>query len=73
MFVLFSNISLSYYVLECPLGYYNKNCSTKCHAPYYGKKCQSICECPDANCHFATGCLQRVDTYTGYQPRGILF
>lgn len=72
MFVLFICISLSLYVLECPIGYYFKNCSKKCSVPNYGEGCQSVCQCPDNDCHFANGCSQHVTSYNGYQPQGIL-
>lgn len=55
------------YVLECPIGYFLKNCSRECSPPNYGENCQSICTCPDEDCHFATGCLQHMDTVAGYR------
>ncbi|XP_052695956.1 uncharacterized protein LOC128174436 [Crassostrea angulata] len=54
---------------KCPLGYYLKNCLTKCSAPTYGEECQSTCQCPDVYCHFATGCPKHVYTSTGYQTQ----
>lgn len=72
MFVLFIFISLSLYVLECPIGYYFMNCSKKCSVPNYGEGCQSVCQCPHNDCHFANGCSQHVTSYNGYQPQGIL-
>lgn len=65
-------ISFSFYVSECPPGYYLKNCSKQCSTPYYGDKCQSVCQCPDVYCHFAKGCSQHVNSYNSYQPQGIL-
>lgn len=72
MFALILYISLSLYVLECPLGYFLNNCSTKCRAPTYGEECQSLCQCPNVDCHYATGCPQYVHISTGYQTRGNL-
>lgn len=59
------------FVLECPTGYFLKNCSRECSPPNYGEKCQSICACPDEDCHFATGCLQHMDTVAGYRLSSI--
>lgn len=52
---------------KCPIGYYLKNCSKECSPPSYGENCQSICTCPNEDCHFATGCLQHMDTVASYR------
>lgn len=64
---------LSLNILECPIGYYLNNCSKVCSPPNYGEDCQSICQCPYTDCHFATGCLQHVETVTGVQRLSIIF
>lgn len=52
---------------RCPLGYFLNNCSKKCSPPNYGEECQYVCRCPYQDCHFATGCPQRLETFTVYQ------
>lgn len=53
-------------ILECPLGYYGKECSEKCFPPTYGEDCQSLCNCPLKECHFVNGCVQRHLTTAEY-------
>lgn len=40
--------------LECEIGFYETNCSTKCPNGTFGKDCQQICNC--SPCHHANGC-----------------
>lgn len=44
--------------LACKLGYYGKNCGTKCPFPLYGSLCTSRCNCNAKDCDFISGCKQ---------------
>ncbi|XP_052677345.1 protein draper-like [Crassostrea angulata] len=39
---------------ECPVGYYNDNCSDICPLSYYGPRCAQKCDC--LPCHHVYGC-----------------
>lgn len=42
-----------FFKLECPLGYYDINCSKACSCPFFGKFCQS-----QFNCRHKFGCTK---------------
>lgn len=42
--------------LECPLGYFGTNCSSRCVYPSYGQACQNTCECNATDCNHVHGC-----------------
>lgn len=41
--------------VECPAGYFGKNCSILCIPPDYGCSCTQQCSCPV--CHHIVGCI----------------
>lgn len=41
--------------VECPAGFYGKNCSILCPPPSYGCSCAKTCDCPV--CHYIVGCI----------------
>lgn len=47
-----------FFYLECPLGYYDSNCSKACSFPLYGKDCQSQCNCNYRLCDHKLGCTK---------------
>lgn len=49
---------------ECSIGYHGHNCAMKCRPPTYGKGCQTICNCSVEDCHFAHGCIEKLETTT---------
>lgn len=40
--------------IDCPVGYFGKNCSEKCSPPGYGELCSQTCDC--VSCHHIFGC-----------------
>lgn len=72
--VVYSNlryiIVFDVYFLECPLGFFGKDCAKKCSFPFYGEDCQSTCLCPKNDCHVSRGCSTNFETFI-YQKLGI--
>lgn len=71
--VVYSNlryiIVFDVYFLECPLGFFGKDCAKKCSFPFYGEDCQSTCLCPKNDCHVSRGCSTNFETFI-YQKIG---
>lgn len=47
-------------LLDCPPGYYGKNCSNICKQPYYGMSCLNECNCSESECNPIFGCNDSV-------------
>nr|XP_022286565.1 N-acetylglucosamine-1-phosphodiester alpha-N-acetylglucosaminidase-like [Crassostrea virginica] len=43
--------------IECEVGYYRENCSSRCPKGTYGIDCQEKCSCSEDECHFERGCF----------------
>lgn len=48
-----SSLKIMYFI-DCPIGYFGKNCSEKCSPPGYGELCSQTCDC--VSCHHIFGC-----------------
>lgn len=44
--------------IACEIGFFGKNCNTKCIYPTFGQGCQSVCDCNVTNCDHVKGCVQ---------------
>nr|XP_022296796.1 cell death abnormality protein 1-like isoform X1 [Crassostrea virginica] len=51
---------------ECPLGYYDVNCSLPCPPPTYGRCCAEHCSCSSASCHHVYGCNETAECPAEY-------
>lgn len=54
--VMIVSFEYFHYMLECPPGFFAKNCSRECPYPYYGEKCILNCSCDREHCNFMVGC-----------------
>ncbi|XP_078319024.1 uncharacterized protein LOC111099619 [Crassostrea virginica] len=44
--------------IECPIGFFWKNCSKPCPYPLFGAKCHQTCICAQEFCDTVNGCKQ---------------
>lgn len=50
------HVSCLFLFIECPIGYFGRNCADKCPPPLFGRLCGHECPHNCKSCHYIFGC-----------------
>lgn len=50
------HVSCLFLFIECPIGYFGRNCADKCPPPLFGRLCGQECPHNCKSCHYIFGC-----------------